>query len=301
MKKYLVFDVGGSFIKFALMDSSSIYKKGKVKTPADSLGSFLDAIEQVCRTFEGKIEGVAMSMPGLIDSSTGYAVHGGSLEYVRKLNMADKIQERLQLPVWIENDGKCAALGEVWKGQLKDVQNGIAFVLGTGIGGGIVLNGQLVKGHHFGAGEFSFIRTEGSDPLSIDDFLGHVGSTTRLVRSAALRIGKDPASFSGEDMFREIRRGNKVVKNIFQKYCTIVAGQLMSLQAILDPEVIIIGGGMSAEPMLIEELQRSLYDLQENDFFTKVNGYRTEIKGSELGNDANLYGALYQYLNSDSR
>lgn len=301
MKKYLVFDVGGSSIKFALMDANSIHMKGKVNTPADTIENFLDAIEQIFETFAGSVEGVAISMPGLIDSNTGYAVHGGSLSYIRGINVVEKIEERLKVPVQIENDGKSAALGEIWKGGLKGVKNGVAFVLGTGIGGGIILNGQLVKGQHFGAGEFSFVRTNGAEPLNRKDLLGHKGSTIQLVRRVAIEIGTDPDSFSGEDMFKEIRNGNLAAKQIFQEYCDTIAIQLMNLQTILDPEVFVIGGGISTDPMVIDELQRSLNNLHEKDFITKVNGYRTKIKRSELGNDANLYGALYQFLKSTSR
>lgn len=300
MKKYLVFDVGGSSIKFALMDTSSIHMKGKVNTPANSFESFLDTIEQLFTTFAGSIDGVAISMPGLIDAETGFAVHGGSLSYIRNINIAEKIHERLQVPIQIENDGKSAALGERWKGGLKGVQNGVAFVLGTGVGGGIVLNGQLVKGHHFGAGEFSFIRSNPQYPLDSDYLFGHQGSTIQLVNRVATKIGKDPKLFSGEDMFREIRNGNKKAKNIFQEYCRVVAGQLMSLQSVLDPEVFVIGGGMSADPMLVEELKDAINHFIENDFIAKINGYGAKVVSSDLGNDANLYGALYQFLKMNS-
>lgn len=102
MKKYLIFDVGGSFIKFALMDTTSIHMKGKVKTPKDSFENFLHALEQIYETFSGTIEGVALSMPGLTHADTGYAVHGGSLSYIRNINIAEKIHERLQIPIQIE-------------------------------------------------------------------------------------------------------------------------------------------------------------------------------------------------------
>jgi predicted NBD/HSP70 family sugar kinase len=301
MKKYIVYDVGGSFIKFALMDQEEIHMKGKVKTPHDSFESFLDTLEHAYQPFIGSVDGVAISMPGLVNSDSGYAVHGGSLKYIREMNVGEAIQNRLKLPVRIENDGKSAALGEVWKGGLREVQNGVAFVLGTGIGGGIVLNGELVKGAHLGAGEFSFIRMNGQAPIHSDNFLGHCGSTVNLVRSVAIALGKDPKEFSGEEMFRCIREGSEEAKEILQKYCELIATQLMNLQTILDPEVFVIGGGMSADPMLTEGLQNALDALQEKDFVSKVNGYQVKIVRSLLGNDANLYGALYQYLQSEGQ
>lgn len=298
MKKYIVYDVGGSSIKFALMDQETIHIKGKVKTPHDSFESFLNVLEQVYQPFSESVDGAAVSLPGLVDSDTGYAVHGGSLNYIRNMNVGEAIQERLQIAVRIENDGKSAALGELWKGGLRNVENGVTFVLGTGIGGGIVLNGQLVKGAHLGAGEFSFIRTDGDNLLDSEEILGSKGSTVNLVGKVATLLGENPEEFSGEDMFRNIREGNIKVKGILQDYCRYIAGQLMNLQSILDPEVFVIGGGMSAEPMLTEELQKAL-DKLHDDYLYKLNGYRAEIVRSELGNDANLYGALYQYLQTE--
>lgn len=298
MKQYLAFDIGGSAIKFALMDKESIHIKGKRKTPRDSLESLLFVIEKIVQPYANSVAGVAISMPGRIDSDAGFVVHGGSLEYARNVHLAAIIQERLNLPVKIENDGKSAALGEFWKGGLNGVEHGVAFVLGTGVGGGIISNGQLVKGHHFSAGEFSFMRTEGKEPLNPAGFFGRSGSTTDLVRRVALMRGADPEEFEGQDMFKLIRGGDKEVEDEFKAYCQGIAGQIMNLQGVLDPEVFVIGGGMSAEPMLVEEIENALDDYYEQDLIYTVTGVRASVKRSDLGNDANLYGALYQLLNS---
>ncbi|GAB2319767.1 hypothetical protein IRB23SM22_20280 [Alkalibacterium sp. s-m-22] len=178
------------------------------------------------------------------------------------------------------------------------MQNGVAFVLGTGVGGGIISNGQLVKGHHFSAGEFSFIRTDGKNPLNPESFFGRSGSTTDLVRRVAQMTGEDPEDFEGQDMFRLIRAGHQEVEREFRAYCKGVAGQIINLQGVLDPELFVIGGGMSAEPMLVEEIKRALDDFYERDLVYSVTGVRASIKRSDLGNDANLYGALYQLMNT---
>lgn len=296
MRKYLVLDIGGSAIKFALMDKESIHVKGKRKTPTDSLESLLFVIEKIAQPYVRSISGIAISMPGRIDSAAGRVIHGGSLKYIRDIHLADIIQKRLNIPVKIENDGKSAALGEFWKGGLKGVQNGVAFVLGTGVGGGIIANGQLIKGHHFSAGEFSFMRTEGKDPLNPDGFFGRRGSTTDLVCRVAQITGNDPNNFEGQDMFRLIRMGQEDVLSEFRDYCRGVAGQIMNLQGVLDPEVFVIGGGMSADPMLVEEIGKVLDGFYKEDLIYSATGVRATIKRSELGNDANLYGTLRQLL-----
>lgn len=296
MKKYLVYDVGGSAIKYAVMNEEKIVLKDKVKTPKDNLEGFLTVVEKIYQEHKQEISGVAFSMPGIIDTETGFVMHAGNLLYIRKVNLKEKIEERLKTTISIENDGKSAALGEVWKGKLHGIKNGVALILGTGVGGGIILNGQLIKGHHLGAGEFSPIRTNDKRPLKPKDSFGSIGSTVNLVERVANEIGEDPDEFSGEDMFSKIKEGDKQAEDLFSHYCEAVAFQIMNLQSILDPEYIVIGGGMSEEPMFVNGIKEAVDQLYEEDFMTEINGYKAQVVKSELNNEANLYGALYQYL-----
>lgn len=110
--------------------------------------------------------------------------------------------------------------------------------------------------------------------------------------------GEDPENFEGQDMFKFIRAGHQKVEREFRAYCKGVAGQIINLQGVLNPEVFVIGGGMSAEPMLVEEIEKALEDFYEKDLVYSVTGVRASVKRSVLGNDANLYGALYQLLNT---
>ncbi|WP_208559237.1 ROK family protein [Marinilactibacillus kalidii] len=296
MNKYLVYDVGGSAIKYAIMSEEKIFSKGKVATPKEDLTTFINKMEEIYLKYEQAISGIAISMPGVINAETGYAVHGGSLEFIRQMNLRDKLAKKLKHPIVIENDGKSAALGEVWKGNLQGIENGIALILGTGIGGGIIANGQLLKGHHFAAGEFSTIRTDGQKPLAYETMLANTGSSVKLVERTATLLGKEAEHFTGVDLFKEIKSGNQEVEKLFFEYCDTIAAQIMNLQTILDPEMIVIGGGMSEEPLFVEGIQKAVNDLFSEDVMTEINGFKAEITPSTLGNEANLYGALYQYL-----
>lgn len=299
MKKYLVYDVGGSAIKYAVMNEATIFEKDKVKTPKSNMEDFLSAIESIYQKVKDEIQGVSFSMPGIIDSETGHAVHGGSLLFIRDLNLKEVIEECLQTTIAIENDAKSAALGEVWKGKLHGIENGVAMILGTGVGGGIVLNGELIKGHHLGAGEFSSVKVDGTSINKKNNSFAEKASTVKLVQKAARLVGADQATFSGEDVFQAIKNGNQEVAELFSAYCEIIAIQILNLQAILDPERFVIGGGMSAEPMFVESIKKAVNEVFEQDPMTEINGFQAEVVKSELGNDANLYGALYQYLMSE--
>ena len=164
MRQYLVLDIGGTFIKYALMgEDGSFLESGKLPSPMDSLDSLLAAVASVGEKFRGRYEKAAVSMPGRIDTRTGMAHTGGAFPFIRETPAGQLFAGRLGCPVTVANDGKCAANAEAWTGALADTADGAVLVLGTGTGGGIVLNPRIWMGHTFAAGELSFlpVRFEG--------------------------------------------------------------------------------------------------------------------------------------------
>lgn len=120
MKK-LVFEVGASAIKYALMDNDAhIYEKGKEVTPHDHFEHFLTILQTIYEKYQNEIDGMALSLPGTIDSELGQIYAPGGLLYNENINLVNEMHRFTQLPLQIENDGKSAALAEVWKGHLKD-------------------------------------------------------------------------------------------------------------------------------------------------------------------------------------
>ena len=168
MKKYLVLDVGGSAIKYAVMDAEkNIYERGKVPTPLDCLDSFVNSVESLYNTYSD-VSGIAMSMPGRIDPNKGYCYTGGALTYNHDINMAELLSERCGVRVTIGNDAKCAANAELGFGSLQDIQDGAVVILGTAIGGALIKDHKVLSGCRFGAGEFSNIITDYHKPYDGD-------------------------------------------------------------------------------------------------------------------------------------
>ena len=132
MKRYLVLDIGGSSIKYSIMtEKAEFLEKGNVTTPKEKLEEFVETIGCLYDKYKEEISGIAISMPGIIDSEKGYAYTGGSLLYNNNKEIVKILKKRCPVNITIENDGKCAALAEVWKGTLKDCNDGIVIVLGT--------------------------------------------------------------------------------------------------------------------------------------------------------------------------
>lgn len=292
---YLGIDIGGTETNYGLIDDDG--ELGTIRTretPMESLTLFLDMMGDIYDEYADQIEGMAVSMPGIIHSKTGYAVHGGSLKYIKKMNMVEMLETRCQTTIHVENDGKAATLGELWKGNLKNIQQGIMLNLGTGIGGGIIVNGELLKGHHYSAGEFSFIKTNAARSKDADYMFGFQNGIKKLFQKIADQCDVPLASVDGYMMYELIEAGNKKAAICLNEYCYTLAIQLFNLQMILDSERIIISGGISGNPLLIQLINKNVTKVYEEELGENLFVMPT-IMESKFGNNGNIIGALYNY------
>ncbi|MFE8702257.1 ROK family protein [Cytobacillus sp. FJAT-54145] len=295
--KYLAIDIGGTFIKYALMDqNTNILERGSVKTPYEGIEALIEAIGYLYDKYEQQIVGMPISMPGIIDSKNGIALTGGALTYISNLNIKELLHKRCPTNISIENDGKCAALAETWKGSLKDCDDGIVIVLGTGIGGGIIKDRKVHKGKNFFAGEFSFIGT------NIDAFFDSKyrwalqnGAST-LNKEVAQAKNMDVNELDGVKIFEMANNGDGEVLEVLNRFTQRIATQIYNLQCIYDPEKIAIGGGISAQDLLIDLIKKNL-----NKIYVHFNEDipRAEVVRCEFLNDSNLIGATYNLITSE--
>lgn len=293
MHKVLGLDVGGSAIKYALMDTeATIYEKGQVDTPLDCQTHFIDAIEKIYRKYEKEVEGIAMSLPGNIDSDTGFVDTPGLLTYNYQTNIIDVIHQRIEnIPVSVQNDGKCAALAELWLGNLQGQKNGAVLVLGSGIGGGLIANGQLLVGNHFFAGELSFLITNPEDE-SIDSMFAMHGSTGALCQYCAQLKGMNPQVVNGKKVFHWIEENDEAALQALDHMSKSLATQIFNVQCFIDPSIVCIGGGISKQPLLLDKIKIHLDAIYSRFPFPVP---KVQIVPCKFNNDSNLIGALYNY------
>lgn len=122
MREYLVLDIGGTFIKYAMMDEkANILEKGKVPSPTQDSGQFFRVIEDIARPYQGRFHGTAVSVPGCIDRKRGIAITGGAFSFLQNTSLADLLQKRLGVPVTLANDAHCAAWAEVSAGSRRNL------------------------------------------------------------------------------------------------------------------------------------------------------------------------------------
>jgi len=296
---YLALDIGGSAIKFALMNEKGEFlAKDQVKTPKESIEEFIETIGKIFDKYKDVIEGIAISMPGVIDSDRGYVFTGGALEYNNDKDMVSILKKRCPINITIENDGKCAALAEAWLGSLNECNDGIVVILGTGIGGGIIKDKKLHRGHHFMAGEFSNIITNSNDIKTNDySFWAKDNGTHALIDPISKIKGIPKKELNGHKVFEMINFGDKEAIKVLDDFCYSIVLQLFNLQYIYDPEKIAIGGGISEQDKLMEYIHKNVEKYMN---FNKYNFIKPEIIRCKYRNDSNLIGALHHYLTKKS-
>ncbi|MDC2841730.1 ROK family protein [Limosilactobacillus mucosae] len=293
MHSFLSIDVGGTTIKYALLNNAGqITKKDKVPTPTSSLTEFMKSIYAIIDQYQPEISGLAVCVPGKVDPKNEVVVFSDTLPFLKGWDLPKLFKEHYRkiLPIIVENEGRAAALAESWLGNLHGETDAAAILLGTDISSGIITNGQLNYGAHAGAGMLNFVPTnfkaEGTDRLA-----GFNGSSVKMIQDVIKASGL-PEGADGQAAFRMIEAGNPDAAKVFNEYCYQIACLILSMQAIVDLNKVVIGGGISAQPVLIKTINDQYDQLVDSMPIVKKEIVKPKIEPAKFKNDANLYGAL---------
>ncbi len=294
--KILTVDIGGTYIKYARMtENMEILSRGKFPTPQSGRKELLDALEGVYE--EEAADGIAISLPGIIDVEKGRIVMGGALRYNDGFDLRQELFARCRTAIHLENDAKCAAMAEAAAGSLRDVRDGFVLIFGTMVGGAYIHDRRLVRGSHFSAGEISYITTVRDGFPERDLVFGNRCGVPRLCREYAERKNLDPGLVDGVRLFQDVEAGDGVAIACLNEYAHEVAVQIFNIQTVLDPARFAVGGGISAQPAFIDALRRSLRELYSSCPYPIP---QAEIVTCRFQNDANLYGALHCFLQNSA-
>ncbi|MEE9753859.1 ROK family protein [Listeria seeligeri] len=290
---YFVYDIGGTFIKFALMENNgNIKMKDKFPTTAKSAEELVAQMVEKFLPYKQAIKGIAVSCPGVVDSEKGVIYQGGSLLFMHEKNLAEMLARECHVPVVLQNDAKSAALAELWLGVAKDVHSAAILTLGSGVGGGIIMDGKLQSGYHLMAGEVSYMESDFDMERLRGEFFGRTGSAVELIKRIATKKNLTDKK-DGEQVFALIAHGDEEANAIFNDYIYGLAIQILNIQYLIDPEIIAIGGGISAQPIVVERLNEAVAQIKAANPF---HAAKPNIVTCRFQNDANLYGALYNFF-----
>ena len=288
---YLAVDVGGSTIKYAIIDDElQIKERGKVPTPSDSLDQFKHTMALLYAKYNNRVDGIAMSLPGMINKHNNKVQIPGALHYNQDTDILSELRGVTTPRLTIENDAKCAALCEVRYGALKNTSVGCVIIIGTGIGGGITIGNEVFTGTHGFAGEFSYLSTDWSKSSGFDKKWAIESSAFTLVKSISDAVGQ--TNLDGPSAFEYCNQGNENALVALKQYTDIIAMGCFNLQATLDPDKIAIGGGISQQPILLEYIQKSMDEIYAK---MPMNVPQCVIVPCQYHNDSNLIGALAHY------
>lgn len=310
MKYYLGIDIGGTSIKAGITDEAgNILYKNSVRTlgyrPSNAIvKDMVDLCHLVCKNAEVPLQQVAsvgVGVPGTIDSQNGMVIYTNNLN-LSGTPVGKMLKDALGKPVYLSNDANCAALGEFVSGSGKDYNSIVMVTLGTGVGGGIILNGKLWGGLDDSAAEIGHMVIEiGGE----DCTCGRKGcweaysSATALIRDTVRTMGKYPesilhtmqadrAKISAKTPFVAAKAGDPAGKEVVERYLFYLSEGIANIINILAPDAIILGGGVCNEG---DNLLVPLKELVFPKCYGGVDVRHSDIKIATLGNDAGIVGA----------
>ena len=282
----LAIDIGGTMIKYGLVSSDGkILSTDKIKTEAEKgLNNILNKIDNIFKGYkENNPVGIAVSGTGQINGMIGKVIGGNPIipNWIGT-NLVKILEEKYNLPAVLENDVNCVAFGEKWIGAGKDLSNFICLTIGTGIGGGIILNNQLFRGENFVAGEFGHILIKKGE---FEQF----ASTTALIRLVKERTGK---TLNGKEIFDLEKKEIVEYQEVISEWIENLTDGLSSIVYCFNPANMILGGGVIEQgEALINRVKNSLFKKIGLQFKEKLN-----IIQAKLGNNAGMIGASYLLL-----
>ncbi len=287
---YLIIDVGATYTKYGYYQKDGSQQSShKFLTVKSNREDFYSSIIQLVTK---DIVGISISMPGLLDSASGYVESITLLPFLEKHNIIKELSLLTHLPISIENDAKCATLGEMWKGHLKNVNNGLMIVIGSGIGGTLIINGQIINSKHHKVGEIGSILMPKDLSYNQMTNFGRHNNANHLIKSLSEIINCEN---DGKTVFSLLKQ-NKKAMNLFMQYCKEVAFMIYNLDYILDLDIVCIGGGISEQAFLISSIEKQYRDLRKK---YKEDEHEPKICSCQYHNEANLLGALYHHIEKD--
>ena len=302
MKQYFGIDIGGTAVKLGIVDETGrVLLKGEESVSFDGYQTpVLTTVRKAAKEFlttnsipVESLAGIGVSATGQIDSRKGIVAGtcGNFPNYIGS-PIKSALEEDFGLPVTVTNDANCMTLGEVWVGAAQGCTDVIGVTLGTGVGGGILTGGRLLEGARGLGGELGHYRTHALD--GVDCTCGAKGcweryaATTALVRTAQ---EKDPAWKDGRAIFAAAEAGSETVLALLDHWTDEITQGLAGMVHIFNPQLILIGGGVSAQQKLLIDPIAAKVKASVMPAFAEG----LEVRAAQLHNDAGMVGAVYYF------
>ncbi|MFA9559388.1 ROK family glucokinase [Evansella sp. AB-rgal1] len=313
MDKLLVgVDIGGTTVKLSIIDIHGVMKtKWEIPTNTSEGGTFI--VSDIAHSVEDKlialqiekdsVQGIGIGAPGFIDVGKGIIFEAVNIGW-KNFHLKDEMEKAINIPTFVDNDANLAAVGEMWQGAGHGAKNLLCVTLGTGVGGGIIAGGEIIHGESGMAGEIGHITsvTENGAPCNCGKkgCLETVASATGIARLATELLSEYSSStlqeiynqngtLTSKDVFDAAQEKDALAVNVVNQSAKYLGFALGNLANALNPETIVIGGGVSkAGDSLINSIKEYF-----NKYAIPKIAKETVIRTATLGNDAGVYGAAW--------
>lgn len=309
---YVGLDVGGTSMKAGVVDDSG-RPLSAVSLPTEAQRGQEFGLERMCETIRAAVDAaelrldqiaaVGVATPGTMDIPAGLILDPPNLKPWRNVPVRQYVQDKFHLPTAFQNDANAAAFGEFWAGAGRDVHSMVLFTLGTGVGGGIVIDDLVVEGEHSHGGELGHMKIEMTNPRQCGcgrwGCLEAYASATAVARrtqealardggkSSLHRLEKEGKEITSKDIFDAAAAGDELAATIVEETAFYLAVGAMNAMHIIDPDMIVYTGGMIAAGEAF--LERIRHHVQQLAF--PVPAAKCEIRYAQLGSDAGFIGA----------
>lgn len=299
--KVVGIDIGGTAVKYALLsEEGTLLSTGEFPTCAEK--GVENLFNNICKVIDkyncSDLLGIAVSGTGQIDGSIGKVIGGNPIipGWIGT-NLVELLEIKYGVRAVLENDVNCAALGEKWLGAGKDEENFVCLTIGTGIGGGIILNNDIFRGDTCVAGEFGHIQIVKNGVQCMCGKKGcyeRYASATALVKMVKDATGKE---LNGKEIFELEKAGDTKIKEIVDTWIDYFTDGLSTIIYIFNPSLVVIGGGVTKQgDYLLDRINKSL-DGKLGENYKK----NLKIRFAQLGNNAGMLGAEYLLLKKMGR
>lgn len=287
MMTLLCIDIGGTSTKFATCRKGKLEKQSSCPTPHSLEGFYRMLDERLAYYRTEKLSGIAISSPGAVNKKTGSVEGASALPYIHGFPIRQDLEKRFGLPISMENDANCAALAESALGAGQGASSIAMLVLGTGVGGSLVINGRIHYGAHLFGGEFGFMVM--NERYQIFSELGTVVNMAKRYS----QIINDGKSYTGKEVLELADQGDPVALKERQVFLQSLAMGVFNIQHAFDPDRILIGGGVSQADFLLPALEAELDKLYQ---LVSISNLRPQLAVCQFKNEANLLGASIDFM-----
>lgn len=291
MKKYISIDIGGTAIKYGIIcENAEIILKETLRTEAWKGGpailkKVIGIVEHLIEQTKGKISGICISTAGMVDTKSGSIFYSAPLipDYAG-MEFKKTLEDKFHIPCEVENDVNCAGLAEYKAGAAAGSKAAVMLTIGTGIGGCILLNGEVFHGFSNSACEVGYMHMDDSDFQTL-------GAASILTKKVAAWKGEPAENWSGYRIFEEAKKGDKICNRAIDEMTDVLGKGIANICYVVNPEVVVLGGGiMAQEAFLKDKIEKAV-----GKYLVSSIWEHTSIAFAKNQNNAGMLGAFYHF------